>query len=159
MKGVLDESKRFGFGEAQPVAQPDHRAQDRGVFDFAARSLGFRFRPAQSARATVFPEISAVAEPVPGVLTRLQVVFARHHAFDQAAITAVVAHHEPLVEVARDGQMAEIVVGQSIYLPSGVTYTTVGGTGGTVPSINGSYQNVGIQLDVTPFIGANSLCK
>ena len=61
--------------------------------------------------------------------------------------------------LARDGQMAEIVVGQSIYLPSGVTYTSVGGTGSTVPSINGSYQNVGIQLDVTPFIGANSLVQ
>ena len=61
--------------------------------------------------------------------------------------------------LARDGQMAEIVVGQSIYLPSGVTYTSVGGTGATVPSINGSYQNVGIQLDVTPFIGANSLVQ
>jgi general secretion pathway protein D len=61
--------------------------------------------------------------------------------------------------LARDGQMAEIVVGQSIYLPSGVTYTSVGGSGASVPSINGSYQNVGIQLDVTPFIGANNLVQ
>jgi general secretion pathway protein D len=61
--------------------------------------------------------------------------------------------------LARDGQLAEIVVGQSIYLPSGVTYTSVGGSGASVPSINGSYQNVGIQLDVTPFIGANNLVQ
>ena len=61
--------------------------------------------------------------------------------------------------LARDGQMAEIVVGQSIYLPSSVSLTAVGGTGTTIPSINGSYQNVGIQLDVTPFIGANSLVQ
>jgi general secretion pathway protein D len=61
--------------------------------------------------------------------------------------------------LARDGQMAEIVVGQSIYLPSSVTLSSVGGTGSTVPSINGSYQNVGIQLDVTPFIGANNLVQ
>ncbi len=61
--------------------------------------------------------------------------------------------------LARDGQMAEIVVGQSIYLPSGVSFTAVGNSAATVPTINGSYQNVGIQLDVTPFIGANSLVQ
>ena len=55
--------------------------------------------------------------------------------------------------------MAEIVVGQSIYLPSSVSLTAVGSTAATVPTINGSYQNVGIQLDVTPFIGANSLVQ
>jgi general secretion pathway protein D len=62
--------------------------------------------------------------------------------------------------LARDGQMAEIVVGQSVYLPSSVSLTTVGGAlGTTVPTINGTYQNVGIQLDVTPFIGANGLVQ
>ncbi len=61
--------------------------------------------------------------------------------------------------LARDGQLAEIVVGQSVYLPSSVTLSAVGGTGTTVPSINGSYQNVGIQLDVTPFIGQNGLVQ
>ena len=61
--------------------------------------------------------------------------------------------------LARDGQMAEIVVGQSVYLPSSVSLTAVGGTATTVPTINGTYQNVGIQLDVTPFIGANNLVQ
>jgi general secretion pathway protein D len=61
--------------------------------------------------------------------------------------------------LARDGQMAEIVVGQSIYLPSGVSFSAVGGTANTIPTINGSYQNVGIQLNVTPFIGANNLVQ
>jgi general secretion pathway protein D len=61
--------------------------------------------------------------------------------------------------LARDGQMAEIVVGQSVYLPSSVSLTSVGGTTATVPTINGTYQNVGIQLDVTPFIGANNLVQ
>jgi general secretion pathway protein D len=61
--------------------------------------------------------------------------------------------------LARDGQMAEIVVGQSVYLPSGVSFSAVGGTATTIPTINGTYQNVGIQLDVTPFIGANNLVQ
>jgi len=61
--------------------------------------------------------------------------------------------------LARDGQMAEIVVGQSVYLPSSVSLTSIGGTGTTVPEINGSYQNVGIQLDVTPFIGQDGLVQ
>jgi general secretion pathway protein D len=61
--------------------------------------------------------------------------------------------------LARDGQMAEIVVGQSVYLPSGVSFSAVGGSATTVPTINGTYQNVGIQLDVTPFIGANGLIQ
>jgi general secretion pathway protein D len=61
--------------------------------------------------------------------------------------------------LARDGQMAQIVVGQEIYLPSGVAYSSVGTSGATIPTINGSYQNVGIILNVTPFIGANGLIQ
>jgi general secretion pathway protein D len=63
--------------------------------------------------------------------------------------------------LARDGQMAEIVIGKYIYLPSSVSLSTIGtgATATTVPSINGTYQNVGIQLDVTPFIGANNLVQ
>jgi general secretion pathway protein D len=63
--------------------------------------------------------------------------------------------------LARDGQMAEIFVGQSIYLPSSVSLSTVGtgSTATTVPQINGTYSPVGIQLDVTPFIGANNLVQ
>ncbi|HTL71694.1 MAG TPA: hypothetical protein VL863_00220 [bacterium] len=59
--------------------------------------------------------------------------------------------------LARDGQMAEIVVGQQVYLPSGVSFTTSGTT--TTPIINGNYTDVGIILDVTPFIGENSLIE
>jgi len=61
--------------------------------------------------------------------------------------------------LARDGQMAQITVGQNIYLPSGVTYVSAGGAGTVVPTINGTYQSVGIILDVTPFIGANNLVE
>ena len=59
--------------------------------------------------------------------------------------------------LARDGQLAKIVVGQSIYLPSGVSYNSVNGN--TTPIINGSYTSVGIILNVTPFIGANNLVE
>lgn len=61
--------------------------------------------------------------------------------------------------LARDGQMAQITVGQEIYLPSGVTYVSAGTAGTVVPTINGSYQSVGIILDVTPYIGANGLVE
>jgi general secretion pathway protein D len=65
--------------------------------------------------------------------------------------------------LARDGQLAQIVVGQQIYLPSGVSFTSTGTAGTTVgtdiPTINGSYQNVGIILNVTPYIGNNSLVQ
>ncbi len=60
--------------------------------------------------------------------------------------------------LARDGQLAQIVVGQSIYLPSGVTYSSSSALAST-PTINGSYQNVGIILNVTPYIGDNSLVE
>ena len=59
--------------------------------------------------------------------------------------------------LARDGQLAKIVIGQQIYLPSGVTYTSAGTT--TIPIINGAYTEVGIILNVTPFIGANGLVE
>jgi general secretion pathway protein D len=59
--------------------------------------------------------------------------------------------------LARDGQLAKIVVGQEVYLPSGVTFTTTGNT--TTPIINGSYTQVGIILNVTPFIGENGMVE
>ena len=59
--------------------------------------------------------------------------------------------------LARDGQLAKIVVGQEIYLPNGVTFTTTGNT--TTPIINGQYTEVGIILNVTPFIGNNGLVE
>src|ERR1039457_891953 len=59
--------------------------------------------------------------------------------------------------LARDGQLAKIVVGQEIYLPSGVSYTTAGTA--TIPIINGTYTEVGIILNVTPYIGANGLVE
>lgn len=55
--------------------------------------------------------------------------------------------------IARDGQLAKIVVGQQVPLPSGVSYAQAGNT--TVPIVNVSYTDVGIILNVTPFIGAN----
>ncbi len=61
--------------------------------------------------------------------------------------------------LAHDGQMAQIVVGQEIYLPSGVSYASVGTTGATVPTINGTYTDIGIILYVTPFIGDNGLVE
>ncbi len=59
--------------------------------------------------------------------------------------------------LARDGQLAKIVVGQDVYLPSGVTYITSGTA--TIPIINGQYTEVGIILNVTPFIGQNGLVE
>jgi general secretion pathway protein D len=61
--------------------------------------------------------------------------------------------------LAKDGQMAEIVVGQEIYLPSGVSYASVGTSGATIPTINGTYTDVGIILYVTPFVGDNGLVE
>ena len=61
--------------------------------------------------------------------------------------------------LARDGQMAQIVVGQEIYLPSGVSYASVGTTGSTIPTIQGTYTDVGIILYVTPYIGQNGLVE
>lgn len=63
--------------------------------------------------------------------------------------------------LARDGQLAKIVVGQQIYLPSGVSFTSTstGANNVTTPIINGTYTDVGIILNVTPFIGANNLVE
>jgi general secretion pathway protein D len=61
--------------------------------------------------------------------------------------------------LARDGQLAEIVAGQSIYLPTGVNINQASGTTAATTSISGNYKNVGIQLDVTPYIGANNLVE
>ena len=54
--------------------------------------------------------------------------------------------------VARDGQLARIVVGQSVPLPNGVSFYTSGGN--TIPIINVSYTDVGIIMNVTPYIDA-----
>jgi general secretion pathway protein D len=52
--------------------------------------------------------------------------------------------------LARDGQPATIVVGQSVPLVSGVTYYSSGGT--VIPINNVEYTDVGIILRVTPYI-------
>ena len=59
--------------------------------------------------------------------------------------------------LARDGQLAKIVVGQSAPLPTSVSYQTSGNT--TIPIVNVTYTDVGIILNVTPFIGANGLVE
>ncbi|HEV2691773.1 MAG TPA: hypothetical protein VG347_02645 [Verrucomicrobiae bacterium] len=59
--------------------------------------------------------------------------------------------------LARDGQLAKIVIGQSVPLPTSVSYTTAGNN--TVPIVNVTYTDVGIILDVTPFIGDNHLVE
>jgi general secretion pathway protein D len=59
--------------------------------------------------------------------------------------------------LARDGQLAKIVVGQSVPLPTSVSYQNSGNT--TIPIVNVTYTDVGIILNVTPFIGANSLVE
>lgn len=52
--------------------------------------------------------------------------------------------------LAVDGQPAQIVVGQEVPLVTGVTYYTSGGS--TIPIINPTYTDVGIILNVTPYI-------
>jgi general secretion pathway protein D len=59
--------------------------------------------------------------------------------------------------LARDGQLAKIVVGQSVPLPTSVSYSTSGST--TIPIVNVTYTDVGIILNVTPFIGDNHLVE
>jgi len=62
--------------------------------------------------------------------------------------------------LARDGQLAKIVIGQEVPLPTSVSYQTTGTSGSTsFPIVNISYTDVGIILNVTPFIGANSLVQ
>jgi len=59
--------------------------------------------------------------------------------------------------LARDGQLAKIVVGQEVPLPTSVSYATSGSS--TIPIVNVTYTDVGIILNVTPFIGANGLVE
>jgi general secretion pathway protein D len=59
--------------------------------------------------------------------------------------------------LARDGQLAEIVVGQKVPLPTSVSYGEAGNN--TIPIVNVTYTDVGIILEVTPFIGANNLVE
>jgi general secretion pathway protein D len=60
--------------------------------------------------------------------------------------------------LARDGQLAKIVVGQKVPLPTSVSYNT-GGNATTIPIVNVTYTDVGIILNVTPFVGANGLVQ
>ena len=60
--------------------------------------------------------------------------------------------------LARDGQKAEIVIGQKVPLPTSVSYSSAGGAT-TIPIVNVTYTDVGIILNVTPFIGVNNLVE
>ncbi len=82
----------------------------------------------------------------------------------QATIKAVAAAGKAQILsrpsiLARDGQLAQIVVGQQVYLPNGVSVADSGGIGSGITTINGAYKDVGIILNVTPFIGDNDLVQ
>jgi len=59
--------------------------------------------------------------------------------------------------LARDGQLAKIVVGQEVPLPTSVSYSS--STSVSIPIVNITYTDVGIILNVTPFIGNNGLIQ
>jgi general secretion pathway protein D len=59
--------------------------------------------------------------------------------------------------LARDGQLAKIVIGQEVPLPTSVSYSS--GVNNAIPIVNITYTDVGIILDVTPFIGNNGLIQ
>jgi type II secretory pathway component GspD/PulD (secretin) len=59
--------------------------------------------------------------------------------------------------LARDGQPATIVVGQSVPLVNGVTYAASGNT--TIPVYNIQYTDVGIILKVTPYVSSEGLVE
>ena len=92
--GILDESKRLSFRQIEAIAQLDNRTQHCGSFDSARPPLRLRFRPAQSACATVFPKINPMAKPIPRILARLKVVLSRHDTFDQAPVATVVSNEQ-----------------------------------------------------------------
>lgn len=56
--------------------------------------------------------------------------------------------------LARNNQMAQIVVGEEVPLITGVTYDTFGNEHNAI-----TYQNVGIILQVTPFISPNGMVE
>lgn len=59
--------------------------------------------------------------------------------------------------LARDGQPATIVVGQSVPLITGVSYQATGNT--TIPILTPTYTPVGIILKVTPYISSEGLVE
>jgi len=59
--------------------------------------------------------------------------------------------------LSRDGQLAKIVVGQEVPLPTSVSYSS--STSVSIPIVNITYTDVGIILNVTPFIGNNGLIQ
>lgn len=59
--------------------------------------------------------------------------------------------------LARDGQPATITIGQEVPLITGVSYYTSGGT--TVPILTPNYTDVGIILNVTPYISSEGLVE
>ena len=88
---MLDAGERFGLGEVETIPQVNDGAENSGGFDFGAAPSRLCLGPAQGPRRAIFPKINAVAEPVPGVLARLEVAFARYDPFDESAVAPVVA--------------------------------------------------------------------
>ena len=80
----------------------------------------------------------------------------------QATIRAIAAAGKSQIlsrpsVLARDGQLAKIVIGQEVPLPTSVSYSASGNT--TIPIVNVTYTDVGIILNVTPFVGNNGLVE
>lgn len=60
--------------------------------------------------------------------------------------------------LARDGQLAKIVIGQEAPLPISVSYAS-GVSSVAIPIVNIQYTDIGIILNVTPFVGNNGLVQ
>ena len=76
-----------------------------------------------------------------------------------AAAGQVAGAFAPVHSRARRAAGANCRRPEAFICPAASAYTSVGTSGATIPTINGTYQNVGIILNVTPFIGANGLVQ
>jgi hypothetical protein len=87
--GRCDEFRAFGIGEVKAMAEVDQRADDGGFLDLAVRNLRHLLCPVQGACLAAFPEVDAVAEPVPGIGAGAEMAAVENHPGDGFIATVV----------------------------------------------------------------------
>jgi len=90
----LDLLECFGVGKVEAIAQVNHGAQHRGMFDMAPAPSAFHCGPTFRPRITVFPKIKAVAKPVPWILTEPKGIFQRNDLSCDTHIATVIPDNE-----------------------------------------------------------------
>lgn len=93
----FNDRQRAGVAQVETISKINDRADDKWLVDFARRRrriLLQELRPGKRPLRTIFPKVSAGAEPIVSIPARRDVIAAAENLFADLLVTAVIAENE-----------------------------------------------------------------